>query len=229
MAKKENAVIVLEEDYSTTYEGFDPNSTESYIIFELMQNVHLDQSIHIASMVQKQFHQRVGRRDRGVKQAGFLVLRQAAMPSVLVELGFLSNNKEERFIASEEGKSYMASALFRAIRDYKKEHDSKSKMQDVALLKQEAQQKNSNVLFRIQVASSKSAIKKGTKIYKKFDDLWEFQENGSYKYTTCCTSDYDEIVKQLKEVKNVVGDAFIIAFQNETKIKLSEARQLTNN
>ncbi|MBS2099254.1 N-acetylmuramoyl-L-alanine amidase family protein [Carboxylicivirga linearis] len=227
VAKKENSVIVLEEDYSTTYEGFDPNSPESYIIFELMQNVHLDQSIHIASMVQQQFHSRVGRKDRGVKQAGFLVLREVAMPSVLVELGFLSNIKEEKFIASEEGKTYLASALFRAIRDYKKEHDAKSNMQDLALL--QSNLIKSKVLYRIQVASSKNKIKEGTRIYKKFNDLYEFQEGGYFKYSTGCTSDYNEIVKLLQTVKSDVNDAFVIAFQSDKKIRVSEARKLTGN
>lgn len=229
VAKKENSVIVLEEDYSTTYEGFDPNSAESYIIFELMQNVHLDQSIQIASMVQNQFHKRVGRRDRGVKQAGFLVLREVAMPSVLVELGFLSNSREEKFIASEEGKTYMASALFRAIRDYKVEHDAKSNMQEVISRQSDGGLAKNNVMYRIQVASSGRPVKKGTGIYKRFDDVWEFQERGCYKYTTCCTSDYDEALQCLVGVKQVVKDAFVVAFLNDKKIKLNEAKQLTNN
>nr|WP_321409652.1 N-acetylmuramoyl-L-alanine amidase [uncultured Carboxylicivirga sp.] len=226
VAKKENSVIVLEEDYSTTYEGFDPNSPESYIIFELMQNVHLDQSIHVASLVQNQFHSRVGRNDRGVKQAGFLVLREAAMPSVLVELGFLSNNKEEKFIASEEGKTYMASALYRAIRDYKTEHDEKSKMQDLIQAKIKAK---NEVYYRIQVASSKAQIKTGNKIYKKFEDLWEYKEGEYFKYTTRCVSDYNEIVEQLKAVKKDVHDAFVVAFQNDQKINVSDARKITND
>ena len=149
------------------------------------------------------------------------------MPSVLVELGFLSNIKEEKFIASEEGKAYMASALFRAIRDYKKEHDAKSNMQDLALL--QSNLIKSNVLYRIQVASSKNKIKEGTRIYKKFNDLYEFQEEGYFKYSTGCSSDYNEIVKLLQTVKSDVNDAFVIAFQSDKKIKVSEARKLTDN
>nr|WP_321451609.1 N-acetylmuramoyl-L-alanine amidase [uncultured Carboxylicivirga sp.] len=228
VAKKENSVITLEEDYSTTYEGFDPNLPESYIIFELMQNVHLDQSIHVASLMQNQFHTRVGRNDRGVKQAGFLVLREVAMPSVLVELGFVSNAKEEKFISSEEGKTYMASALFRAIRDYKKEHDDKSKMQDVAKLHEDIEKEN-HIFYRIQIASSKSKIKEGSRLYRKYKDLWEFEEGGYYKYTTGSSSDYNVIVQQLKNVKKDVGDAFIVAFQSNKKIKVSEARKITDN
>lgn len=128
VAKKENAVIVLEENYNAKYEGFDPNSTESYIIFELMQNAFLDQSIQFASMIESQFSQRAGRMSRGVKQAGFLVLRQTAMPGVLVELGFLTNRDEEIFLASDNGQDILASALFRAFREYKHSFDAKSNM-----------------------------------------------------------------------------------------------------
>lgn len=223
VAKKENSVIVLEEDYSTTYEGFDPNSSESYIIFELMQDVHLDQSINVASMMQDQFHNRVGRRDRGVKQAGFLVLRKASMPSVLVELGFLSNKKEEAFIASEKGQTYMASALFRAIRDYKNEFESKSKLEQPVLVS-EVNNAESNIVYRIQIASSRKEIKKGTSIYKKFNDVWIYKEGNRYKYTTGKCDNYEDIVVLLEEVKKNIHDCFIVAFENDIKVKLSEAR-----
>jgi len=223
VAKLENSVIVLEEDYSTTYEGFDPNSSESYIIFELMQNIHIDQSIYMASLVQSQFKDRVGRRDRGVKQAGFLVLRQAAMPSVLVELGFLTNNTEEKFIASDKGQTFMASAIFRAVRTYKEEFDAKSKMEDIALNKPET---TSNVNYRIQVASSKKKIKEGTSIYKKFEDVWEFKDGDRYKYTTAYSTDFNAILDSLKSVRNKVSDAFVIAFNGEQKISVNEAKRL---
>ncbi|MCU4155715.1 N-acetylmuramoyl-L-alanine amidase [Carboxylicivirga sp. A043] len=224
VAKLENSVIVLEEDYTTTYEGFDPNSAESYIIFELMQNIHIDQSIQMASLVQGQFKERVGRRDRGVKQAGFLVLRKASMPSVLVELGFLTNGTEEKFIASEKGQTYMASAIFRAVRDYKEEFDAKSKLEDITRQAQVVKEEKIN--YRIQVASSKKKIKEGTHIYKKFDEVWEFKDGERYKYTTECSSDYDVILKSLSQVRNKVSDAFIIAFKGDAKISLSEARGL---
>jgi N-acetylmuramoyl-L-alanine amidase len=224
VAKLENSVIVLEEDYTTTYEGFDPNSAESYIIFELMMNIHIDQSIHMASLVQNQFKERVGRRDRGVKQAGFLVLRKAAMPSVLIELGFLTNGAEEKFIASEKGQTYMASAIFRAVRSYKEEFDAKSKMEDIA--RNTRVQTIEAINYRIQVASSKKKIKEGTQVYKKFDNVWEFKDGERYKYTTECSADYSSILKTLQEVRKQVSDAFVIAFKGESKISLKEARAL---
>lgn len=126
VARKENSVILIEDDYDEQYDGFDPNSPESYIIFSLMQNTFLGQSLNFASYVQDQFRERVGRIDRGVRQAGFLVLWQTTMPSVLIEMGFISNEDEERYLMSEEGQTYIASAIFRAFRDYKVNLERKS-------------------------------------------------------------------------------------------------------
>ncbi|MCF8276681.1 MAG: N-acetylmuramoyl-L-alanine amidase [Flavobacteriales bacterium] len=119
VAMKENSAIFLEDDYKTKYDGFDPNSPESIIALTIMQSAFLQQSLSISSYVQKQFRERVGRKDRGVKQAGFLVLRRTTMPSVLIELGFLTNAEEEDFLNSENGKSYMSSAIFRGFKEYK--------------------------------------------------------------------------------------------------------------
>ena len=119
VAMKENSAIFLEDDYKTKYEGFDPNSPESIIALTIMQSAFLQQSLSISAYIQEQFKNRVGRRDRGVKQAGFLVLRRTTMPSILIELGFLTNKVEEDFLNSENGKAYMASAIFRGFKEYK--------------------------------------------------------------------------------------------------------------
>jgi N-acetylmuramoyl-L-alanine amidase len=126
LAMKENSVITFEKDYQAKYEGYDPNSVESFIIFSLMQNTYLKQSTEFASMIQDQFRDRVGRKDRGVKQSGFVVLWRTTMPSVLVELGFLSNAEEEKYLISETGEDYLASAIYRAFRDYKHTIDNRS-------------------------------------------------------------------------------------------------------
>lgn len=126
VAMKENSVITIEQDYETKYEGFDPNSVESYIIFSLMQNTYLRQSTEFATLIQNQFRDRVGRKDRGVRQAGFVVLWRTTMPSVLVELGFITNPEEEKYLMSEQGQDYLASAIFRAFRDYRQAIDSRS-------------------------------------------------------------------------------------------------------
>ncbi len=115
---RENSVIMMEDNYEEVYEGFDPNSVPAYIFFQYVTNVHLELSHKMAVKVQDQFANRVGRRDRGVKQAGYLVLWRASKPAILIETGFISNKEEELFLASENGQSYMASAIYRAVRDY---------------------------------------------------------------------------------------------------------------
>ena len=122
VAMRENAVIELEPDFSETYQGFDPNSSESYIIFELTQNRHIASSVEFASMVQKELTGYAGRADKGVRQAGFLVLWATRMPSVLVELDFICNKPAERFLASDAGKQKCAQAIFNAFKEYHKKH-----------------------------------------------------------------------------------------------------------
>src|SRR5690554_5852859 len=247
VAKKENSVIILEEDYTTKYEGFDPNSPESYIIFELMQNVYLDQSISAASIIQDQFEQRVGRRNRGVKQAGFLVLRKTSMPGVLVELGFMSNRNEERFMASEEGQVYLASAIFRAIRDYKERYEARNHMQlaelpqaaplttAVAQVREEVQdsseavaseatQRGRDIEFRIQIASARREIERGEGPYTLFPQIDVYREGEWYKYTTGRSTSYDEISGLLEEVRRKVPDSFIIACENGERVPVSSVR-----
>ena len=123
VAQRENSVILYESDYKTRYAGFNPNSAESYIIFEFMQDKYMEQSVHLASLIQKQFRHTCKRVDRGVHQAGFLVLKASAMPSILVELGFISTPEEERYLNSEEGPGPVAKGIYRAFLTYKKEHE----------------------------------------------------------------------------------------------------------
>jgi N-acetylmuramoyl-L-alanine amidase len=126
VAKKENSVILLEEDYSANYEGFDPREAESYIMFENLQSEYQGQSIDFAAHIQKYFGQNLNLTDRGVKQAGFLVLRQASMPSVLVEVGFISNPNERKFLVSDSGKEKITESIFQAFSTYKRTIDGRS-------------------------------------------------------------------------------------------------------
>lgn len=123
VVKRENSVILYEDDYKTRYAGFNPNSAESYIIFEFMQDKYMEQSVHLASLVQKQFRHHCKRVDRGVHHTGFLVLKASAMPSILVELGFISTPEEERYLNTEEGSSTLAKGIYRAFLSYKREHE----------------------------------------------------------------------------------------------------------
>jgi len=124
LAIRENSVIKFEEDFETAYEGFDPESDESYIIFDIYQSVFQKNSLDLAGRIQDQFKNRVGRVNRGVKMAGLLVLWKTTMPSVLVEVGFITNPKEEEYISSERGQALIASGIFRAVRGYKNDVES---------------------------------------------------------------------------------------------------------
>lgn len=119
VAKRENAVILLDNNYQERYEGFDPNNPESYILFSLTQSAYQESSLKFAEKVESQFKRRLGRKSHGVKQAGFLVLWRTAMPSVLIEVGFLTNKKEEKFLGEANGQDLIASGIYRAFKDYK--------------------------------------------------------------------------------------------------------------
>ncbi len=119
VARRENQSILLENDYKTQYDGFDPNSTEAYIIFSLYQNAYLDKSIVFAKYVEENLQNHANRKSLGVKQAGFIVLKETAMPSVLIETGFLNNRKDGEFISSEAGQETIAESVFNAVAQFK--------------------------------------------------------------------------------------------------------------
>jgi len=121
VAKAENSSILLENDYSTKYDGFDPNSSEANIIFTLFQNAYLEQSLNMASKIQVQLSEKTKLYNRGVKQAGFLVLYKTAMPGLLVESGFISNDNDRQFLKSSDGQSSIARAIYTAFVKYKSE------------------------------------------------------------------------------------------------------------
>jgi N-acetylmuramoyl-L-alanine amidase len=124
IAQRENSVILMDENYEERYEGFNPASPESYILFELIQSAYQESSLKFAQKVEGQFRERVGRLSRGVKQAGFVVLWRTTMPSVLIETGFLTNSTEEKFLAGDEGQELIASGIYRAFKEYKSEVES---------------------------------------------------------------------------------------------------------
>lgn len=127
VAMRENAVIELENDFTETYQGFDPNSSESYIIFELTQNLHMEKSVEFASLVQSGLVSHAGRADKGVRQAGFLVLWATRMPSVLIELDFICNAEAEKFLGSNSGRQKCAEAIAEAVKEYRAKHPASIK------------------------------------------------------------------------------------------------------
>ena len=238
VAKRENSVILYESDYQTRYAGFDPNSSESYIIFEFMQDKYMSQSVHLASLIQKQFKNTCKRVDKGVHQAGFLVLRATAMPSVLVELGFISTPEEERYLNTEAGASTMAKGIYEAFMLYKREHDVRIAEAKLSTGSQNASQAEASekanateapavntgeVIFKIQILTSSSVMNKNDKRFKGLKDVDYYVENNIYKYTYGASNDYNRIVRMRRDISADFKDAFIIAFRNGEKIYINAA------
>jgi len=251
-AMKENASIFLEENYEENYKGFDPKDPETYIILSLRQNVYLDQSLKLSKNVQDQFRERVGRRDRGVKQAGYYVISFTTMPSVLIELGFLTNQEEEDYLNKEEGREYMSSAIFRAFRDYKGELDGTIsevevpedpkpsgpvvekpkpiKSEDVSTEKGDGmiwEECAESLRFQVQLISYSKKVEKSPSNFKGLLRVEEYLSNGLYKYSAGCTKSYENAKKNLGRARELGFDgAFVIAFQGKDRVELSEAIRL---
>lgn len=250
VAMKENASIFKEEDYKEQY-SFDPNDPDTYIAMTLRQNTYLDQSLLLSSYIQEQFRERVGRVDRGVRQAGYYVICFTTMPSVLVELGFLTNKEEEDFLNSEDGKVYMASALFRAVRDYKAkmdeagaitvnaeevltqvdEHVTEAAENDRAEARDDqvwtsliVSEKCKGVRFQVQIATSSEPIPMKPEHFNGLSEVDEYLSNGLYKYVAGCTKDYNK-AREMQEILRTNGfdGAFVIAFKGDKRITLQEA------
>ena len=237
VAMRENAAIYLEDNYQQKYDGFDPKSPESYIVFSLMQNTYLNQSLSFAEEVENQFSTRANRKSRGVKQAPFYVISRTNMPSILVECGFLTNPKEEEFLHSDIGQDYIASAIFRAFRSYKESieiEDTKASQKEV---KNDSVfiSKNENVseeifnepqlLFKVQIGTFlKSMLNQ-----KQFIELdaEEIKVNETYKYYVSSGKDKQKAEK-LKIYLQDIGfkGAFLVAFLDGKQISTKEALNL---
>ncbi len=218
VAKTENAAIFLEEDYKDQYEGFDPESDEGYIVLSMFQSQSLNQSINLAQKVEDAIHTDVGRKDRGVKQAGFWVLFKTTMPGILIELGFLSNAKEEAFLLSEEGQEKLAKAIFNAFKSYKEEFEEANKD-----LKPVLNWIKPEIYYRVQFASYRKEKPMDYRKFKKLGDVRMYKHNGMFKYTNGNNIDREEVVKLKAEMKNMgYKDVFIVSFHNDKRISEEE-------
>jgi N-acetylmuramoyl-L-alanine amidase len=231
VAMNENSVMLLEDDYSTKYEGFDPKSSESYIMFSLTQKVFQEQSTDLATKIQQQFRERVNRNDRDVKQAGFWVLYHTKMPSVLVETGFITSPEEEKYLNSKEGQDYLASSIFRACKDYFNEIDSKSSI--ASARNDNSDQKtdtmanvrlrSSDIYFMVQVTTSISRTEIKPENFSGLKDISEIQANDRFKYAAGSFEDYSEAVSYRKKIEAVYPDAFVIAVKDNKILPLQQA------
>lgn len=232
-AQRENSAILLEENREENYGDFDPNSPEGLIELSLRQNAHIKQSLKFAKHVQDQFRTRVGRTDRGVRQAPYWVISFTTMPSVLVELGFLTNREEEDFLVSTQGQDYLASAIYRAFKEYKTELEKieaakeKERPAPVANQTEAVTEKAApgEVVFRVQLLSSSQKVETAPGNFNGLKGVTEYSENGTYKYLWGAAKDYDSAKEMQKNVRKTgYKGAFIVAFDAENnRIPLKDA------
>ena len=231
VAKKENSVILIEDNYKQRYAGFNPNSSESYIIFEFMQDKNMAQSVNFATLVQKQF-KNYNRIDKGVHQAGFLVLRETSMPSVLIELGYISNYSEESYLLSDKGTSDLSSAIYNAFINYKNNApknitnkvQTQQKSSDNIINEKETTEKKSDLVFKIQILTSDRVLSQNNKQFKGLKPVDYYKENGLIKYTYAEDSDYNNILRiKRRIVDHKFKDAFVIAFKDGKKMNINQA------
>jgi N-acetylmuramoyl-L-alanine amidase len=231
VAMKENEVMLREDDYSTKYEGFDPKSSESYIMFTLTQKVFQEQSTGLASKVQTEFRERVNRNDRDVKQAGFWVLYNTKMPSILIETGFITNPTEEKYLNSREGQDYIASSIFRACRDYLNEIDSKSgaswRKTDTIVQSPESMPNvtppTSDITFMVQITTSTSRTEIKPENFKGLKEITEINAQDRFKYAAGSFTDYSAAVSYRKKIETYYPDAFVIAVKDNKILPLQQA------
>jgi N-acetylmuramoyl-L-alanine amidase len=236
VAMKENEVILLESDYSTNYEGFDPKSPESYIMFTLMQNAFSEFSLDLAARLQSEYKTEARRFDRGVKQAGFWVLWKSTMPSILTEIGFITNTNEEKYINSKEGQEVIANSIFKACQEYLADIERKSSLSAVkpepepvqnTTIPADAKSQPDKIIFMVQIATSSKRIGLKPENFKNTGDLSEIQSGGRYRYATGKFEDYSGAVEYRKQMERIYPDAFVIAVKNNKILPLQEA--LENN
>lgn len=236
IAIRENSAIYMEDNYQQKYEGFDPKSAESYIVFSLMQNTHLNQSLKIAEEVEKEFSTKANRKSRGVKQAPFYVISRTNMPSILIECGFLTNFKEEEYLHSEIGQEYIASAIFRGFKAYKENFEgntSEKESEEPIAVKEEIVKIPTpkkeitieKVVFKVQIGTYLKSMLNDA-LFKEINAEQQVI-NGTFKYYVGSETDkssVDKLKDQLKE-KGFKG-AFVVAFYKGERISTKEALDL---
>ena len=246
VAMRENSVISMEKGYQQTYQGFDPKSSESYIIFEFIQGKNMERSVEIARSIQNNVCQNANRPDKGVHQAGFLVLRETSMPSCLIELGFITTPDEENLLNDESRIDDIAKAIYEGFAKYKNKYDKRvtipyrsqasegndipsivpdSYKRTVAPVKKQtpASVKSDAPIFKVQILVSSRVLRKGDAHFKGEENYDSYQESGMVKYTIGASANYNEIYQLRKSLLDKFPEAFIIAFKNGKKYDVNQA------
>lgn len=236
IAKRENGVIFLEDNHEKTYANFNPNSPESYIIFEYMQSEFVKESIHIAQYVQEHLTIDANRHDRGVRQAGFLVLNATSMPSILVELGYISNTEDAKYLGSDTGQMRMSRCISEAFDKYYADLKKLNAAHPIAATTTQPdsqapveehvkaiQENDNHPVFKVQFLSSSKQLSQGDNAFKGLRPVEFYYDKGLYKYTYGASTNYNEIIKVKKKVNEKFKDAFIIAFIKGERIDTQQA------
>jgi len=229
-ALQENKAILLENDYEAHYEGYDPNSPESMIIFEFMQNEYQKESLKMATYTQNQMVGTAKRPDRGVHQAGYLVLWKSTMPSILIELGFISNDNECKYLTSQKGIDEMSKSLYLAFSEYLDYHNKllERAVPAAQAIGNKEDGNKSLPVYKVQFMSLKSPLKNNDKRIRDYADVDYYKEGGVYKYTCGNTTDYEAIIRTKAEVQKKYKDAFVIAVYEGKKISVKQAREISS-
>lgn len=247
VAQQENSVILIEDDYKERYAGFNPRSAESYIIFEFIQDNNMKESVELAKLIQHQFSRHAKRVDRGVKQAGFLVLRQTTMPSVLVELGYISNPDEERYLLSKSGQDALARSIYNAFVSYKRGIGTGNRPDPAPMVDTPSDDDDNDlpaddgptdddqriddssdqgdIVFKIQIMATPTRLKPNDRRFKGLKPISFYKEGKLYKYMVGNSKNPNEIQRELKQVARKFKGAFVVAFKGDKKMDYKKAVQ----
>lgn len=233
IAKKENEVIFLEENYEKNYGGFDPNSPESSIAIGIEQEIYVEQSIQLARKIEDNFNKRLKRKSRGIKQASLWVMHNTYMPSVLVELGFLTNKSEGAFLNSKKGQSKMATAIKDAIIDYKRTlDDNVGESFYVAPNDVETVEPTiaSDVSFKVQLAASSKKLETKPYNFKGLGPISRMRSGNLFKYFYGNTNSYDQAMRLKAEARDKgYSTAYVVAFKAGQLVSLESVLKSESN
>ena len=248
VAMRENSVISMERGYQQTYQGFDPRSSESYIIFEFIQGKNMERSVELARNIQRKVCSGANRPDKGVHQAGFLVLRETSMPSCLIELGFITTADEENLLNDASRVDDIARGIYEGFAQYRNKYDksisvpyraadtesvsvakivSDKAQQNRTVAQNKPAQQKANVadapVFKLQIFVSNRMLRKGDAHFKGETDYDSYQEGNMVKYTMGASTNYNEIYRLRKSLAEKFPEAFIVAFKNGKKYDVNQA------
>lgn len=225
VAMKENSVIHYEDDYSVKYAGFDPTRAESYILFNMIRNLHLENSVSLAAMIQEELVSTAKLADREVRQSPLWVLKDVAMPSTLVEIGYITNAEDERRMMSASGQEQIAKAIFKGFQKYKNKVEKNLVIPEVAPLEKTSITEKEAPVYAIQVASAISKIENSASLFTGME-VYEFVSDGRFRYYVSPSENYSQVLGCLKTVKEKVKDCFVIAIYKDRLISVADARKL---